>query len=505
MKATKKMLLMLLSIFVLFGCNIKKFTMPTWDVTLNIPLMNQKYFVSGLIDSLYFFPAPNNNISFQTTGEIQTEPVGEIVVPMDVNTGEIPLESGIALRDGFPLSNLHTGSEIAYGIITDGGLRVNFSDMHTTVTNVTLTLLNVLDDENVPLTITYEGNVGGYLIPLAGYHVGTENSNVIVQDIEFEVMVESTEMLGTTVGFIRLGMIDDLVFSSYRGRISSLSIEVIDNQTHIDIDYPWGMENAIQLQNATISLNIENPIAYPCIITGEFYALNHNSGLSATVDLVDENNQPFAVNPRVGNVNGITEINFTNNVDQLLRIMPDFIEFRSGIIEMDNTIGTIGEIHSTDFVSGSFIANAPLEFVLLNAPITPRDSLEIEISQENRDTIRKNIMSASMQIGIINQLPIGALTTVYFGTNPTISSDDPSTWAFSKSAHIYARTNPNVEQIIPLNLSYDEIMIFTNPKVYMKQTFMFDASDGPVTITASPADYIQVRSIINVQAHVEEK
>lgn len=486
------------------GCNIKKFTMPTWDVALNIPLMNQKYFVSGLIDSLHFFPAPGNNILFQTTGELETEPVGEIVVEMNVDTGDIPIEAGVSLTDGFPLSNLNTGSEIAYGVITEGGLRVNFSDMHASVSQVTLTLLNVLDESNIPLTISYDGNVGGYLIPLDGYHVGTENSNVIVQDIEFEVNVESTEPLGNTVGFIRLGMIDDLVFSSYRGRISSLSLEVLDSQTHIDIEYPWGMENAIQLQHATILLHIENPIAYPCIITGEFYAENHNSGQSAIIGLLDSNNNPFIVNPKIGDLPGVTEIHFTNNVDQLLRIMPDYIELRNAYIQVDNSTGAIGEIHSTDVVNGSFIANAPLEFVLLNSLITPRDSIVIEVSQENSDRIRKNIKSASMQFNILNQLPIGAQTTMYFGTNPIISIEDTSSWSFSKTAYVHARTNPNEEQPIPLNLSNDELMLFTNQKVYMKQTFMFDASDGPVTITASPADYIQVRSIVNLQAHIEE-
>ena len=130
--------------------------------------------------------------------------------------------------------------------------------------------------------------------------------------------------------------------------------------------------------------------------------------------------------------------------------------------------------------------------------------MKIEISEENRETIRKNIITASFQLDVLNQLPVGAHATMYFGTNSHLLPSDPSTWVFSREAHIVARTEPNVEQMIPLSLSHDEIMLFANETVYLKMTFLFDASDGPVTLTASPSDYIQIRSMINVQTHIEE-
>jgi len=92
---------------------------------------------------------------------------------------------------------------------------------------------------------------------------------------------------------------------------------------------------------------------------------------------------------------------------------------------------------------------------------------------------------------------------MYFGLSPDINIDDPTTYSFTKSADVLARSN-TPQPPISLNLSHEEIQLFTNPTVYMKQTFLFHATDGPVTITASPADYIQVKCMINVEAHVEE-
>ncbi len=505
MKLFKSVFLLLLMGFLLTSCNIKKFTMPTWDVNVNIPLLNEKYFVSDLIDSVNFFPAADNNITFQTSGELDTSPIGPIAISMDVDTGNLPLQTGNTLVDTFPLSNLQTGSEVAYGLISDGGLRVTFSSMHPSVSQVTLTLLNVLDNVGVPLTITYDGTEGGYTIPLAGYHVGTVNSDIIIEDINFEATVLSSETEGTTVGFLRLGMTDDLSFTRFRGRIPSLTMDVVDNQSHIDIEYPWGIEDAIQLQDADIMLHIESPLAYPCIIRGDFYAVNYTSGLADTISLLDNDGNPFTINPRIGNSPGLTDIQFSNDVDRLLRIMPEYIELRNASYQIDNSAGTIGELLATDMITGEYVANSPFRFTLFHSLITPKDSMKIEISDDNRDTIRKNLLSSVIQIGIVNQLPVGAETTIYFGLDPAITPDNPSTWAFSRTAHILAKSEPNIEQIIPLSLSHDELLLFTNPRVYLKQTFIFDASDGPITITASPADYIQVRSMMNVEIHVEEQ
>jgi len=496
--------LLIVVALLLTSCNIKKFSMPTWDVNLNIPLLNEKFFVSDLIDSVNFFAGDNNSIIFQTSGTLDTSPIGEIPVPMDVDTGELNLQSGIEMTNAFPLSNLQTGREIAYGLISDGGLRVTFSGMHSSVSLVTLTLTNVIN-ENGALTIDYDGNEGGYLIPLAGYQVGTPGSNTIVQNIDFTVSIVSTEDPGTSVGSLRLSMIDDLVFTEFRGRIPSFTIDVVDNQSHIEISYPWGIENAIQLQDANIVLHVESPIAYPCVINGDFYAINYTTGMADTISLVDENGLPYTINPRVGNVQGITDIQFSHNVDQLLRIMPEYIELRNAWFEIDNSAGEIGELNATDVINGEYIANSPFSFILFPAQITPRDTIKIEVTSENRDVIRKNVLSATMQIGILNQLPIGAETTMYFGTSPVIDTADTTTYELKVVAHIYAKAVPNLEQIIPLSLSHDELLLFTNPTVYLKQTFRFDASDGPVTITASPADYIQLRSMINIAAHVEEQ
>lgn len=483
--------------------------MPTWDVNLNVPLLNDKYFVSDLIDSVNFFMNEDNSVVFQTSGDLRTTPIGEIVIPMDIDTGDLDLHSGILLTSEFPLSNFQTGREVSYGLISEGELRVTFSNMHNTVSNVTFTLTNILDEDNEPLVIEYDGNAGGHLIPLAGYRVGTPGSDIIVQNIDFTVLITSSEPTNSFVGNLRLSMTDDLVFSVFRGRIPSMRVDIEDNDTYIDVDYPWGIEEAIQLESAEIELDIYNPIAYPLLIHGDFYAVNSRTGNSTVISLEQPNGNPYTINPRTGDEPGYTHIVFSNNVPSLLRVMPDSIFMRNSYFDLDNSSGTIGEMYSTDKITGDYIAKSPFTFTLYAKTITTRDTIDIEVSKENRDTIRKNVLSAEMIINIFNQLPIGTETTLYFGTSPDIVPEDTNSYAFTKTTHILAKP-ANSDLDIPtqapvyLGLTHEELQLFTNPTVYMKLAFTFDASDGPVTITASPTDYIQLQISIGVETHVEE-
>jgi len=495
----------LMGILLITGCKVKSFTMPTWDVILRLPMLNKSYFVSGLIDNVNFYPDDSNGIIFRTTGDIESQQVGDVSIDLDIDTGEVPILSGVQVRGAFPLSSNQTPHQLAYGLVSDGFIRYRFSSMSNTVTSAQVVFDEIYLPDESHLTIEYNGSQGWRQEILDGYHIGTANSNSIVDSVHFTLITQSSAPVLTPVGNIQLQLTDPLSFSTFRGRLVDFSIPMEENQTSITIEYPYGLEDALELQNGKIQLHLVNPLSFDCSIQGEFYAINNGTGHSAAIPLLDANNQPYVIQGGTGGADGITDIEFTNNVNQLLHVMPEHIELRNANLLIVNDNNAIGELQSTDRISGEYIATSPLSFILHPALITPRDTMEIRISSKNQETIRKNIESADLDMFVLNKLPVGAEADIYFSLNSQFDIHDSTTYAFSRKEVLTSYQNNPDEQPLELNLNNEELMLFTNPVVYMKMAFNFQATPGVVTITASPADFIRVRCMMTVLAHMEEQ
>ncbi|HNZ44715.1 MAG TPA: hypothetical protein PKH12_02145, partial [Candidatus Syntrophosphaera thermopropionivorans] len=78
-------------------------------------------------------------------------------------------------------------------------------------------------------------------------------------------------------------------------------------------------------------------------------------------------------------------------------------------------------------------------------------------------------------------------------------------FAIRSSEYIGPDVNSEGEQLINLTLEQEELKVFQNPEVYLLPSFSFEATDGPVTIYASPADYIHMKGMLTVRIHIEEE
>jgi hypothetical protein len=480
--------------------------MPTWDTTLNVPLMNKYYYVADLVDSVNFFADANNRVIFQTTGEVKTLEVGSIGIETDVSTGVLPLPSNRLIQAAIPFSDVANGREVSYGVFGAGRLRYQFSNINPALTGVQITFAEIQNAANQPLVIPYNQDSSWQWTNLAGYHIGVPGSNVIVDTIHISLWAESPLPVGTVIGNINLLMNDPLSFSRFRGRLTDYPLDVEDNDTSVDIDYPWGAENAIELQGATIHIDMTNEMEFDAEMHGYFWAKNFTTGEEDSIAVLDANARPYVIAGANGGLPTTTEIVFSGDVGRLLRLLPERIELRSAYFLIVSTNNTIGELNYTDRIEGSYIADAPLTFTLHNSLVSPQDSVEIEITEDNRNKIRDNVLdSLYMNLFVTNRLPVGATANVYFGIDPNLDVNDNTTWKFTKTARIQSSQVDIGEQSIPLWISNEDIMLFTNPKVYMKMTFSFDETTTPVTIYASMSDYIRVRGMLKVNVHVEQR
>jgi hypothetical protein len=94
MKSKASLVVSLLIGLLLTGCQVEKFSMPTWDVILNVPLMNTNYYVSDLVDSVHFYADVNNTLVFQTNGDVQSVEAGNVGIETNISTGILPMLSG---------------------------------------------------------------------------------------------------------------------------------------------------------------------------------------------------------------------------------------------------------------------------------------------------------------------------------------------------------------------------------------------------------------------------
>lgn len=512
----KRLCLLLAVLSLLIGaCEIRKPLLPQWDVTLNVPLMSKKFFVSDLVDSVNIFVGDGDLLTLRGTGTIDTPAFGEISFTPSINASGVPLITGPQNQARIPFEDSEGLAELVYGQLKTGMIRARFTGVPNQVDELSITIQELRTPAGQPFQIAYTGNSGWREISLAGCHVGILDSGQIVDSLTVTINVQPSLPNNTPVGSLDLTLNEAVTFDLFQGRLVSHTLPLQNNATTINIDYPYGIEDAIELQTARMLISIQNQLGFFSEFHGVMLAENTRTGQTRSIPIVDNDGNPYVANPATAAGPGLTDLVFENNVATLLQIMPDKISINDAYFNVRSVGGAIGTVRETDAITGNYQVDAPFTFELFESTIKLQDPVRIDISAENRQRILNNALGAELQLLVKNKLPIGVTANLYFGNTDTIDPDDPLTWILSRSASLHSKqwveahpdspdVNANGEQLIDLILSEAEVDIFAHPNVFLLWTFSFEASNGVVSVTASPADYIQVKSMIKVGLRIQE-
>jgi hypothetical protein len=514
--------LVLAAALFMAACNVRKPVMPEWDVELNVPLMAETFFVSDLVDSVNIVLGDGNILTLQGTGSAETPAFGDIDLNPDVESPAIPILSGIQSDATFPFvdSDPSDGTvQLSYGQLVSGVIGSRFQNVAPETQQVTVTFTELRTPAGAPFEIAWSGNSGWTNNNLEGCTIGTINSGQILQNLHFSITATSSLPNGTQIGDLTLRANSNLAFGHFQGHLDGLTFPLEESASHINVDYPYDIDEAIQLQEASLAVTLTNRLKFHCQFNGQFYAVNNDTGEERYIDILDGNNQPYMANPATNEGPGTTHLNFTNGIEQLLQIMPDEIEIRNGFFVINSSAsGILGEVRNSDTILGDYTINAPFIFELFESTIRLQDPIQIEISQENRDRILNNALGAELTLNVLNTVPVGATATVYIGNTEAIDPADPDSYAYQRpvtlhskqfvEAHIgdpaYPEINSLGEQIITVTLSEAEVDVFAAPLVYLLWTFSFEDSDGVVTVTANTGDFIRIKSMIKAGLHISE-
>ncbi|MDZ4122366.1 MAG: hypothetical protein U1C33_08080, partial [Candidatus Cloacimonadaceae bacterium] len=500
----KKLFLLLLIMFAMIGaCTIKHPNLPEWDITLNVPLINEKYYMRDLVDSVNIIADTTDVVYLRSEGEVSTPNFGDVSFSLDFSSESIPLLAGQTYHGYVDVQDPDSDNELVYGVLSVGVLQSRFNRLDSS-TSVSITFPDIRMENGSPFVFSPPANSGWEEYSLEGFRIGALNSGIILSQLQYFITISSSQPNGTPVGDLELNLSQRLQFSVFEGKLPGHRIDMNESTTTVDVEYPFGLENAIQLLEADLYLRLYNRIGFELEFHGEFYAVNNHTGQHRTIPILDANGDHFIISPAIGDQPSITNIEFSNNVNVLISIMPEHIELRNSyFIVRSGAASSIGMVKEADFIDGFFTIDAPFRFILLAERIIVRNEADIEISGSNQNRIRDNLMSAEMDIDMINNFPFGATVELFFGNSPTIDVDDPTTWNFKKSLHFHSNQMNDGMQSFVLQLTKEELETFTRPHAYLRWAFTFDESITPITITASPMDYIHIKSMIRSDIHVQ--
>ncbi len=495
-------------VIVLFlgACGVKEWTMPQWDVTLRIPLINEKYYILDLADGENLIIGEDNVLVMQGAGSISTPEFGSLYYSAAIDTDPIPLTANVAINLQIPIIDQINHYELVYGVLESGAIETLFSNITPSVQSIVITFHHISQPNGAPLVILYETPGIWMSTDLTGCWIGTPNTNQVIDEMMVSIHALANAPDGSVVGDVHIRNQGGFRFGEFKGILPDYRLDMQETSASLDIAYPLGIDQAVILTEARLAIDMENHVGFDCTFHGDFFAINTATGDTLSLPILDAYDQPFTIQAAIGGSPATTSLIMAENIVPLLQIMPNIIEIRNAhFIVSSSTTNPVGSIRMTDIIRGDYTVSSPFRFILTGNPIEIRDPIKVEITQQNQTRIRNNARSASFDFGIINRLPVGGTAAVYIGTSPNIDVNDPTTYSITESATIQsANSNPS-HQSIPIALNNEELMIFANPEIYLKWVFQFESTQGiPVTVFATTNDFIHLRSMLTAEIFIGE-
>ncbi len=508
-------LLIMFMVLLLMSCELRKPVLPEWDVTLNIPLMNKSFFVSDLVDSVNIILAEDEMLTLRGSGSAQSNEFGNVVFNPQVDISNVPLISGIDNSIPVPIADSYNRVGLWYGLISSGVIRVRFQNMNENVDKVVLAIDDIITADGNVFEMHYSGVSDWESFPLDGCFIGDPNMESALEELNIRIMVKSSLPDGSYLGSLDLKLDDPIELSELHGYLRDYVLPVVDNVGSIEIEYPHNLENAIQLLEAKLKLELQNQIGFACEFIASIKAEKTSTGQSHVIPIVDENGKNLIISPASDAGPGTCEFIIEEGVSQLMQIMPDKVSLVDVqcIIRSDLMDG-IGKVRASDKLFAQYQVDVPFKMILHPKHIKLQEPIEISLDKDNRRIIEDNVQDAELKFLVQNNIPIGFTLQLFFSSQAEIDCLNPATYLLSKSVNIHSKQwvenhpeaediNLNREQLIKLSMDAEEMKIFSNPKLYMNLVFSFEDSGGPITITASVADFLQVKSMIKVGVHIK--
>ncbi|MDD2597232.1 MAG: hypothetical protein PHO35_07705 [Candidatus Cloacimonetes bacterium] len=486
-------------LLLLSACTVEVPSLPVWDIDIKIPLVNDLYYVSELADSVNIIIQEHEDygemLYLSSSGEVETPAVGDIDMHPAIDA-HFPLLSGISESQAVPFVDAQDNADLCYGEIDSGSIRYRFSDIVTQTEEISLTIAEIKDASGNPLQINYDGSEGWQEVNLAGYTFGQINDSNSLDELTLSFISSSSLPDFTPLGTMDIQMNETLSFSMFQGRMQNLELSLQSSVAQIDIEYPYNLDEAITLNGAKLQIDLFNRMGFSCEFIGFFEARVDSLTAPTRIPIKDNAGNNYIVNPADADGPGYTRLTIEEGIKDLIQLMPEHVEIVDAMVRIDTASG-YGSIHNTDYLNADYNIDLPFRFMLHEQPILMKEAQEVNISADNRDKIAGNMQAVSLDMEVMNKIPIGLTARAYFGTSAQIDPQNPDSYGFYKEIQIEsAETNPDWQNIAGLALDKAELDLFTSETIFLRWEFTFEESSDWVNITAGTGDYIALKSML---------
>ncbi len=530
---TKFILLLLVIIPFLSGCfdTPKDPVMPTWDVELNLPLVDKTLTLTEILDtrnnpnvgintgsdSLYFIYVSNLETKATVTDSLK---LGVQLVPDTLDlSGTSP--------DGTVRSAVIYNPDRNYHLLKaefkSGSFTLELKNSTTTAVNYELVLpgfKKVSDGSILKITGQMAAGTKTIDVPLKDYKYSeltivegmNDLTNYTYQASEgFYFVGKASSATGGAINISFLSKINSgaITLSRLEGRIKRTTLPYTFQQFGTGFgDEISNFKDALDFENIAVSLNAG--------IFGEMKNIRIIMD-SLTLTGYDQHTNGSLYDPLVmkfGTKNYLrdslsTEENFIRTYDKSNTNITDFILHLPKVIKMGskfslanipNTTQVISDRDSFKIVSS---INAPVSIKSRNA--TYKDTLEVDISSDNRSEIQK-ANTASVTLEIENHVPMGLVGSAKFvdanyktlfsiHTDAGITAIDVPPSQVNSNGYSSTPTTQN----ITLALTKNEIDLFSQAKYVIAEVSM--KSTGTNNTTWGPYVKIRAKDFIKYKLH----
>ncbi len=499
--------------------------MPQWDVDLNVPLLKKSYVLEDIvksdkdpnisidpIDSLYVIHSDDYLSStgvsefMQMTNESSSN---DNILPVVENDS---LQIYIPFPDSLKIDNakFKTGA-IAFNFVNHSAL----GDM-----NINIKIPGIIKPDGTSLSldfIVHANRTYTSVYLLQGHSYQEPANQISLFKGQIWLIAKATSLDNLAYSSFNVTA-KEMEFSYAEGYIPTKVVHVNQDEYAVDLGSDIekykdkvSLKDAILFVNASYKTNTSDP--YDLEIKNLNIVGKRNSGAQEQLQFYENTNSPLSPVYRFNNGQLQKTFDETNsNITDFISFMPDSIIVSADYVinpDDDKTYRTVNELDSVVFET-NFTAKSSL--ILRQTTVT--DTLDVDISSDNRDQINK-AQSASMTIEADNHIPMTAffkITLADSNYNPlfTLKGNDGVDSLQFTGAAVDQQTGEVTETSgtsQSINLNTDEIKQLANAKyafisASIRTKDALDSNQNPPYVTVRPSDWINLKSFGNIKYRV---
>ena len=519
-----------LFIFLIISCTPETPASPNWDTNLKIPLINDTFSVSDLADSTTF-EIEDDQIAFVHDGDLEAAntPANMNInsktsnyISIDTNTeisGQLPInEENIYDEE----NGLYETFQVSYGEVALWYLMIE-TQINDPLDSLKIVFEEIYDENGNNFEVVYEESFNGFdTFNLTNYIIGSIDNEQILENLNFNVFAYSNENQ-TDIGHIRVFFKDHIYFSYFEGNLKNKTFPLMNYAQEIDIEYPDNLQETLLPQNVQMKLEITNRIGFDIRLFADMTAYNTETGDSVQINFDEDYSEQIIAESAASVDNPTTStVVLTESIDQLIEIFPNSMELKNARFiaarAEQNDPPQSGFADSYSVNEGTYTITAPFSFILYDNTIIPKKIFGSEITEQNQDYIDKYLISAELNLELLNRLPVGAAIDIYMSTEndstiifhpedhpyiPSLYFTDAQDTIRVNSADNSDINNPPVSQMINLKLTETDMEFFQNDSIYTALKYHIDSTNDQ-TIYVKPSDFVTVKGELKIKAHLEQ-